>query len=88
MFTDNGKMIGPPAQSLKQFVGLLATIPVTSAGQRARRGDFSRWVANVFHDNRLASDFRKIEQRYRLGHLEDVRPSMTTLIQERYGLSH
>jgi hypothetical protein len=35
----------------------------------------------------LASDVRKIEQRYRLGHLDDVRQSMATLIQERYGLS-
>ena len=87
VFTDNGKTIGPPARSLKQFVSLLASTPVTSLGEHARRGDFSRWIANVFHDNRLASDVRKIEQRYRLGHLDDVRQSMATLIQERYGFS-
>lgn len=87
VFTDNGKAIGPPARSLKEFVSLLASTPVASLGEHARRGDFSRWIANVFHDNRLASDVRKIEQRYRLGHLDDVRQSMATLIQERYGLS-
>jgi hydroxymethylpyrimidine pyrophosphatase-like HAD family hydrolase len=87
VFTENGKTAGPPARSLKEFVSLLASTPVASLGEHARRGDFSRWIANVFHDNRLASDVRKIEQRYRLGHLDDVRQSMATLIQERYGLS-
>jgi hypothetical protein len=87
VFTDNGKTIGTPARSLKQFVSLLASMPATSLGGHARRGDFSQWIAGVFHDHRLASDVRKIEQRYRLGHLGDVRQSMATLIQERYGFS-
>jgi hypothetical protein len=87
VFTDNGKAIGPPARSLNQFVFLLASTPDASLGAHARRGDFSRWIADVFRDHRLASDVRKIEQRYRLGHLDDVRQSMATVIQERYGLS-
>jgi hypothetical protein len=85
VFTDNGQSVGTPARSLKQFVSLLASIPVTSLGGHARRGDFSRWITGVFHDHRLASSVRKIEQRYRLGHLDDVRQSLATLIQERYG---
>jgi hypothetical protein len=87
VFTDNGKTIGLPARSLKQFVSLLVSIPGTSLGGHARRGDFSQWIAGVFHDHRLASDVRKIEQRYRLGHLDDVRQPLATLIQERYGFS-
>ncbi|HXJ87804.1 MAG TPA: HAD hydrolase family protein [Candidatus Binatia bacterium] len=87
VFTDHGKTIGPPARSLKELVRLLVSIPVAALEEHARRGDFSRWIANVFHDNRLASDVRKIEQRYRLGLLDDVRPEMAKLIQERYGLS-
>ena len=87
VFTDNGKPLGPPARSLKQFVSLLGSIPITALGEHARRGDFSRWITGVFHDHRLASDVRKIEQRYRLGHLDDVRQSVATLIQERYGFS-
>jgi len=88
VFTENGKSIGSPARSLKQFAASLQDCPASSVGDHARRGDFSRWIANVFHDNRLASDVRKIEQRYRLGHLDDVRQLMATLIQERYGVSH
>jgi len=87
VFTENGNPIGSPARSLKQFAALLQGCPAGSVGEHARRGDFSRWIANVFHDNRLASDVRKIEQRYRLGHVDDVRKPVTTLIQERYGLS-
>jgi len=85
VFTDKGKPLGTPARSLKQFATLLESYPVSSIGEHARRGDFSRWVANVFFDHRLASDIRKVEQRYRLGHLEDVRQSIANLIIERYG---
>jgi hydroxymethylpyrimidine pyrophosphatase-like HAD family hydrolase len=88
VFTDNGRTIGPPARSLKQFVLSLANTPATSLGEHARRGDFSRWIEGVFHDHRLASDVRKIEQRYRLGHLDDVRQSLARLIQDRYKFSH
>jgi hypothetical protein len=87
VFTDNGQPIGPPARSLKQFVSLLANMPVTCLGGHAKRGDFSRWIAGVFRDHRLASDVRKVEQRYRLGHLDDVRQPVATLIQDRYGWS-
>jgi len=88
IFTDNGKAIGPPARSLKQFVLSLPSIPAASLDGHVRRGDFSRWIADVFHDHRLASDVRKIEQRYRLGHLDDVRQPMARLIQDRYKFSH
>jgi hypothetical protein len=69
---------------LGQFVLLLAKTPNASADAHARRGDFSRWIADVFHDHRLASEIRKIEQRYRLGHLNDVRQAVARMIQERY----
>ncbi len=88
VFTDNGQTIGPPARSLKQFVLSLPSTPATSLAGHARRGDFSRWIEGVFHDHRLASDVRKVEQRYRLGHLDDVRQSLARLIQDRYKFSH
>jgi hydroxymethylpyrimidine pyrophosphatase-like HAD family hydrolase len=88
VFTDNGNPVGPRARSLKQFVLSLPNIPGTSLDGHARRGDFSRWIEGVFHDHQLASDIRKIEQRYRLGHLDDVRPSMARLIEDRYKFSH
>jgi hypothetical protein len=87
VFTDHGKTLGPSARSLKQFVFLLGSMPASSLGEHARRGDFSQWIADVFHDHRLASDIRKIEHRFRIGDLDDVRESMAALIQERYRFS-
>ena len=87
-FADCGKALGPPARSLQQFVQMLATEPMSCLEGHVRRGDFSQWIAGVFHDHRLASDIRKVEQRYRLDHLQDVRQPITTLIQERYGFSN
>ncbi len=88
VFTDNGRAVGPPARSLKQFVLSLPNISAASLDGHTRRGDFSRWIADVFHDQRLASDVRKVEQRYRLGHLDDVRQSLAALIEDRYKFSH
>jgi hydroxymethylpyrimidine pyrophosphatase-like HAD family hydrolase len=84
VFTQRGSAIGPSARSLKQFAALLLGCPASSAGDHARRGDFSRWVGDVFEDHPLASDIRKVEQRYRLSHLADVRQPIASLILERY----
>jgi hypothetical protein len=84
VFTDHGRALETPARSLKQFVFLLRSMPATCLGDHARRGDFSRWIGNVFHDHRLASDVRKVEQQHCLGYVDDVRESIASLIQERY----
>ena len=84
VFTEKGSAIGSPARSLKQFAALLQNCPAGLAGDHARRGDFSRWVGDVFQDHPLASDIRKVEQRYRLSHLDDVRQAIASLILERY----
>ena len=62
-------------------------MPATSLSDHARRGDFSQWIANVFHDRRLASDVRKIEQQHRLGYLDDMREPIASFIQDRYSFS-
>ena len=87
VFTENGKPIGSAARSLGQFAALLQRHSASSLSEHARRGDFSRWIANVFHDHRLASDVRKIEQQYRLNHVADVRQPIAAVILEQYGNS-
>jgi hypothetical protein len=86
VFTENGRASGFPAGSLGQFTALLEDHSADSVGEHARRGDFSRWIASVFHDHRLASDVRKIEQQYRLSHRGDVRQPIAALIREQYGV--
>jgi hypothetical protein len=50
----------------------------------ARREDFSRWIAEVFHDQPLSSDLRKVEQRYCLGYVEGLREELVKAILQRY----
>ena len=87
IFTDNGRAVGTPARTLKEFVASLRTLPLSVLEGHACRGDFSQWIGDVFHDHPLASDVRKVEQRYRLGHTRDLYNSLAESIQERYELS-
>lgn len=86
VFTEKGRASGLPARSLEEFAASLDDHSAESLDEHVRRGDFSRWIANVFHDHHLASDIRKIEQQYRLGHLGDVRQPIAALIREHYGV--
>ena len=72
VFTDNGRAVGTPSRTLKEFVASLKTLPLSVLEGHARRGDFSEWIGGVFHDHALASDVRKVEQRFRLGHIRDL----------------
>jgi len=86
VFTDNGTPVGEPARTLSQFVASLKTLPLSVLDGHARRGDFSQWIGEVFRDHVLASDVRKVEQRYRLGHTRDLYNALAESIQERYEL--
>lgn len=86
-FTENGRAIAGPARTLKGFVSMLAGAPSTVIAGHARRGDFSNWIGGVFRDHALASDIRKVEQRFRIGHIHEISDSIAKLIHERYEFS-
>jgi len=81
------KAIAGPARTLKEFVNLLGQVAPEVVAGHAHRGDFSRWVGEVFHDHVLASEIRKIEQRFRLGHIHNLTEAISKLIEERYEFS-
>jgi len=87
VFTDEGKPIGSPVRALKDFIPPLKTLPASVIAGHARRGDFSRWFAGVFHDHLLAADVREIEKRCRLGRTENLADLLVRAIQERYEFS-
>jgi hydroxymethylpyrimidine pyrophosphatase-like HAD family hydrolase len=87
VFTDNGVPVGDAALTLGEFVQRLRTLPTSVLDGHARRGDFSHWVADIFHDHVLASDVRKVEQRYRLGHHRDLYNALAETIEDRYQIS-
>ena len=86
LFTEDGKPIGKPARTLGEFVSCLKILPLAVLENHARRGDFSQWIGEVFHDHGLASEIRKVEHRYRLGHTRDLYNALADLIRERYEL--
>jgi hypothetical protein len=86
-FTDGGETVAGPARTLKDFLTRLELVPPAVLAGHAQRGDFSRWIADLFHDHALASEIRKAEQRFRLGHIHDLTGSIAKLVQERYEFS-
>lgn len=86
-FTDDSGTLAGPARTLKDFLTQLELAPAAVLAGHARREDFSRWIADVFHDHALASEIRKVEQRFRLGHVHDLTRSIAKLVQERYEFS-
>jgi hydroxymethylpyrimidine pyrophosphatase-like HAD family hydrolase len=83
-FTRDGNPVGPPCRTLKDFVAALGGMPDAVLDGHARRGDFSRWFQDVFHDYPLASDLRKLEQRYRLGYVASLSGEAAGAIRARY----
>lgn len=82
VFTEGGKPFGSPARTLKEFVSSLTNSPPSVVEGHIHRGDFSRWIAVVFDDYFLAMEIRKLEQRYRQGHAQDLCASLVRLIAE------
>ena len=62
-----------------------------TAGRRhrghAQRGDYSRWVAEVFGDHLLAKEIRNAEKHFCRGQVTNLSESLTKLVRARYELS-
>jgi hypothetical protein len=84
---DDGKCVGMPARTLREFTSFLKACPANVLGNHARREDFSRWIEGVFHDHLLASDMRNVEHRYTVGHERSLADSLVKTIHDRYEFS-
>jgi hydroxymethylpyrimidine pyrophosphatase-like HAD family hydrolase len=84
------KANGQPSHAvctLRQFVFELEnTSPMLLAGY-ITRGDFSRWIGEVFGDRALAAELRALEERYRAGSHEETLPEMVSAVRGRYDLT-
>jgi hydroxymethylpyrimidine pyrophosphatase-like HAD family hydrolase len=87
VFTCNNRPFGSSARTLKEFVQMLERVPEASLAGHARHGDFSRWIADVFGDQPLAAELRKVERRYRHGEITALGAALITPIRERYELT-
>ena len=75
------------AHTLREFVAVLDELDVTGADGYLRRGDFSRWIADVFGDHALARELQGHEGAYaRSGSGEALR-QIAAAIRARYELT-
>jgi hypothetical protein len=75
------------AHTLREFVMVLDDLDVTQADGYLRRGDFSRWIADVFGDRALARELQKHEREYVQSRPEDAAAQIAAAIKSRYELT-
>jgi len=59
-FTDIAQPTGQVALSLREFTLKLKEIPITSIEFHQKRGDFAKWIRNIFEDTVLADAVERI----------------------------
>jgi hypothetical protein len=74
------------ARTLRQLVTELEEQPAAALDGYVHRGDFSRWIRDVFGDHVLAADMRAIEARHRGSPHADTVPALVDAIRARYDL--
>jgi hypothetical protein len=83
VFTGNGRP-GTRARTLKEFTGLLATLPADRLAGHLRRHDFSNWIEGVFRDRPLAAHLREVEARVQTDDPREVADAIGQAIRARY----
>lgn len=78
---------GARARTLREFVTVLESIGVSEADPYLRRGDFARWIGNVFGDHPLARELQQHERRYVVATNHDVLKDIAAAIRSRYDLA-
>ena len=87
VFHPNGRPTTVLAHTLREFVMVLDEIDVTRADGYLRRGDFSRWIADVFGDRALARELQKHEREYVQSRSEDAVAQIAAAVKSRYELT-
>jgi hypothetical protein len=84
VFWSDGAPTGTRAGTLRDFVRIVETSVEPVLAGHLQRGDFSRWVAEVFGDYPLAIELRRLETQYRAGALGEPGAALGLAIRSRY----
>ena len=71
---------------MRQFT-TLEELGATRAGEYLRRGDFSRWMADVFGEHALAHELQGYEQEHDQSSSRDVVGRIVAAVRSRYELT-
>jgi hydroxymethylpyrimidine pyrophosphatase-like HAD family hydrolase len=83
VFWRDGSLTGRRARTLREFVATVEQSPATALDGHLRRGDISRWIAEVFGDYPLAETVRQLEDDYGSG-MRDIVSRLVQAIHARY----
>lgn len=86
VFHGNGRRGTLRAHTLREFVMVLDDLDLTRADGYLQRGDFSRWIADVFGDRALARELRGQERKYVQSRSGDAVARIAAAIKSRYEL--
>jgi hydroxymethylpyrimidine pyrophosphatase-like HAD family hydrolase len=75
---------GEVVRSLQQLIDALSRASNANVADHVRRGDFSRWIRDVFRDTTLAAEIADLEQRARQGTLVDFNGAVIHAVHARY----
>jgi hydroxymethylpyrimidine pyrophosphatase-like HAD family hydrolase len=87
VFHPNGRPKTSRVRTLREFVTVLDDLDVRQADGYLRRGDFSRWVADVFGDRALARELRGYEREYVESLSVDAVARIADAVKSRYELT-
>jgi hydroxymethylpyrimidine pyrophosphatase-like HAD family hydrolase len=85
VFGANG-MPSRRARTLRQFVTAMGVGPLPALEGYLRRGDFSRWIRDVFGDHALADELRALEDRHRREPHAETIAEVIEAVRARYDL--
>jgi len=74
------------AHTLREFVAILEFLDVAQGVGYLRRGDFSRWVSDVFGDHALARELHGLERRHEMG-VPEALEQIVTAVRSRYDVT-
>jgi hypothetical protein len=75
------------AHTLREFVAVLEHLELVDADGYLRRGDFSRWISDVFGDHALARELRDHERAYVQSKSANALSLVVAAITSRYELA-
>jgi hypothetical protein len=87
VFTNRNASNGTRATTLKDFAVALDINPADALEGHARRGDFSRWLRDVFGDYPLALEVQALEERCRTERDTAAVAALASAIRGRYDLT-
>ena len=87
VFGSGPRTVTARAHTLREFVDVLDQLDVARDGGYLRRGDFSRWVADVFGDHALARELKGHERRYAREEYSGALGRIADAIRTRYDLT-